>query len=132
MTKDLSKQTATNWTHRLRRTALWFLFALVLLIPKTLSLRKRPGVWDLLRFGVAVLGVFLFAMQGGSAGFYLLGLLLTGSEQVSLPLGRLKPRSSDQTSPLQSVLVPEHSAADDALALIRMTMSVSASRATGP
>ncbi len=76
MTKDPSKQAEGNWTHRLRRTALWFLFALVLLIPKTLSLRKRPGLWNLLRFGVAVLGVFVFAMQGGSAGFYLFGLLL--------------------------------------------------------
>ena len=76
MTKDPSKQAEANWTHRLRRTVLWFLFALVLLIPKTLSLRKRPGVWNLLRFGVAVIGVFLFAMQGGSAGFYLFVLLL--------------------------------------------------------
>jgi len=76
MTKDPSKQAEVNWTHRLRRTALWFLFALVLVIPKTLSLRKRPGLWNLLRFGVAVIGVFLFAMQGGSAGFHLFGLLL--------------------------------------------------------
>lgn len=76
MTTDPSKQTETNWTHRLRRAALWFLFALVLLIPKTLSLRKRPGLWNLLRFGVAVLGVFVFTIQGGSAGFYLFGLLL--------------------------------------------------------
>ena len=76
MTKDTSKQAEANWTHRLRRAALWFLFALVLLIPKTLSLRKRPGLWNLFRFGVAVLGVFVFTIQGGSAGFYLFGLLL--------------------------------------------------------
>ena len=76
MTKDAFKQTEARWSDRLRRTALWVLFALVLFIPKTLNLRKRPGLWNLLRFGVAVIGVFLFAMQGGSAGVYLFGLLL--------------------------------------------------------
>lgn len=76
MTKDSFKQTEARWSHRLRRTALWFLFALVLLIPKTLSLRKRPGVWNLLRFGVAVIGVLLFAAPENSIGFQLFALSL--------------------------------------------------------
>ncbi len=76
MTKDPFKQTEVRWSNRLRRTALWLLFALVLLIPKTLSLRKRPRVWNLLRFGVAVIGVLLFAAPENSIGFQLLALLL--------------------------------------------------------
>lgn len=76
MTKDPFKQTEARWSHRLRRAALWVLFALVLLIPKTLSLRKRPGVWNPLRFGVAVIGVLLFAAPENSIGFQLFALLL--------------------------------------------------------
>ncbi len=76
MAKNSFKQTEVLRSNRLRHTALWILFALVLLIPKTLSLRKRPGVWNLLRFGVAVLGVLLFAAPEASIGFQLFALLL--------------------------------------------------------
>ena len=76
MAKNSFKQTEVRRSNRLRHTALWILFALVLLIPKTLSLRKRPGVWNLLRFGVAVLGVLLFAAPEASIGFQLFALLL--------------------------------------------------------
>ncbi len=76
MANDSFKQTEVRWSNRLRRAALWFLFALVLLIPKTLSLRKRPGLWNLLRFGVAVIGVLLFAAPETSIGFHLFALLL--------------------------------------------------------
>ncbi len=39
---------------RLRRGALWFLFAGVLLIPKTLALRRKPRTWNTLRLIVGM------------------------------------------------------------------------------
>ncbi len=48
-----------GWPPRLRRAALFILFALVLLIPKTLGLRRQPQVWNALRTAVALLGAAL-------------------------------------------------------------------------
>jgi len=39
---------------RVRRGALWFLFAGVLLVPKTLALRRKPRTWNALRLIVGV------------------------------------------------------------------------------
>ena len=61
---------------RLRRAALFVLFSLVLLIPKGLALRRRPRWWNLLRFAVALIGIFLLADQGASTSQLLLGLSL--------------------------------------------------------
>ncbi len=44
---------------RLRRAGLFALFGLVLLIPKTLGLRKRPNLWNGLRVAVALAGGLL-------------------------------------------------------------------------
>jgi hypothetical protein len=44
---------------RLRRGALWFLFASVLLIPKTLALRRKPQTWNALRLVAGLAGATL-------------------------------------------------------------------------
>ena len=44
---------------RLLRGALWLLFAIVLLIPKLLSLRRRPRTWNVLRVVVGLASVSL-------------------------------------------------------------------------
>lgn len=54
-----AEQSATPWHTRLRRAVLFVLFALVLLIPRLLSLRKQRRTWNLVRAGVAVTGLVL-------------------------------------------------------------------------
>jgi hypothetical protein len=44
---------------RVFRGALWLLFAIVLLVPKLLSLRRRPPTWNVLRAVVALASVSL-------------------------------------------------------------------------
>ena len=46
---------------RLRRGAIWLLFSAVLLIPKTLSMRRRPRTWNAMRLALALLGALLIA-----------------------------------------------------------------------
>jgi hypothetical protein len=46
---------------RLRRGALWFLFATVLLVPKTLALRRKPRTWNALRLTVGLAAATLAA-----------------------------------------------------------------------
>ena len=76
MAQERSGQAQANLAQRLRRAALFVLFSLVLLIPKTLALRRRRRWWNLLRFVLALIGTFLLAEQAGSPGQLLLGLLL--------------------------------------------------------
>ena len=53
---------------RLRRAALFVVFAAVLLIPKTLSLRRRGWLWNSLRLVAAIVGAALLTeMKDGSA-----------------------------------------------------------------
>ena len=60
----------TAWLVRLRRAVLFLLFALILLIPKGLRLRRRRGWWNALRLAVALLGAVLVAEgKGGEAGW---------------------------------------------------------------
>jgi hypothetical protein len=47
---------------RLRRGALWVIFALVLLIPKLNRLRRRGRAWNLVRIFVALAGVALLVL----------------------------------------------------------------------
>ena len=76
MADKQSERGEAHWAGRLRQAALLVLFSLVLLIPKTLALRRRPRWWNLLRFAVALIGALLSAEQAGSPGQLLLGLLL--------------------------------------------------------
>ena len=59
--------TGTVWS-RLRRGALWFLFAWILLIPKTLALRRQPHAWNKLRSIVGLVGAALAAVGASSDG----------------------------------------------------------------
>lgn len=54
---------------RLRRAALFFLFSAVLLIPRTLSWRRRRGLWNGLRLAAAAAGAyFAGTAKGGWLG----------------------------------------------------------------
>jgi hypothetical protein len=63
-------------SERLRRAGLFVLFGLVLLIPKTLSLRRRRSLWNVLRLLVGVVGAVLVFDKLGSIESALIGLLL--------------------------------------------------------
>ncbi len=56
MPQDTKPETLDVLT-RLRRGALWLLFAAVLLIPKIMALRRRPRVWNGMRMAAIVLGL---------------------------------------------------------------------------
>ena len=61
---------------RLRRVGLFVLFGLVLLIPKTLGLRRRRNLWNVLRLLAGIVGAVLsFSKTGGPVSFFS-GLLL--------------------------------------------------------
>jgi hypothetical protein len=61
---------------RLRRAALFVLFGLVLLIPKTLSLRRRRDLWNVLRLVAGAVGAVLFFSKLGGWLELLVGLAL--------------------------------------------------------
>ena len=84
---------------RLLRGALWLLFAIVLLVPKLLSLRRRPRTWNILRAIVALLSVGLivgsvaamsFVVFAGTFSIVLAAALLLGAIFV----GPERPRRS--------------------------------------
>ncbi len=91
MAEALTEERHESWTERLRRAALLALFALVLLIPKTLGLRRRPGVWNALRTVVALVGAALVVVPMAPASspmaaviglaLFLLALLATPAKQ---------------------------------------------------
>lgn len=73
---------------RLRRAALFALFTGVLLIPKTLGLRRRPKLWNRLRLLAVGAGVSLVAFSqvfDGSGLSALAGLLLVVLALVARP-----------------------------------------------
>lgn len=64
---------------RLRRAALWVLYAFVLLIPKFLALRRKPRVWLAIRVALGVFGAALvIAPLGRRSGWInaVFGLIL--------------------------------------------------------
>ncbi|MGH9787555.1 MAG: hypothetical protein ACRD4U_02480 [Candidatus Acidiferrales bacterium] len=61
---------------RLRRAGLFILFGLVLLIPKTLGLRRRRDLWNVLRLMAGVVGAVLLFDKLGGLWSALAGLLL--------------------------------------------------------
>jgi hypothetical protein len=78
MGRENSGKQSDSWPKRLRRTALFALFALVLLIPKALGLRRRFRVWNVMRVGVALLGTILVvAPASGASGRWIAVLGLT-------------------------------------------------------
>lgn len=75
---------------RLQRAGLFLLFAAVLLIPKTLGLRRRPGLWIGVRVGAAVAGAGLLwaaSSSGWNWPAVLFGLLLV---LLALLVGRAR------------------------------------------
>ena len=85
------EESAAAWPQRLRRAALLVFFALVLLIPKILGLRRRRRSWNALRLTTALVGAVLvtagkashLGWLGPAAGlvFILLALLLRPAKQ---------------------------------------------------
>jgi hypothetical protein len=55
------KRVSETVAGRLHRGALWFLFAGVLLVPKTLALRRKPRTWNALRLTVSLAAATLAA-----------------------------------------------------------------------
>ncbi len=90
MSDEQGEQPLASWPQRLRRGALFVLFALVLLIPKALDLRRRPRMWNALGFAAAAIGAFFFADKAGSLGSHLFGLLLILSALLARPAKRGK------------------------------------------
>jgi len=79
MAQDQPHRVPGVWLQHVRRAGLYVLFALVLLIPKTLSLRRQPRAWNTLRAVVALLGAGLIVVPLGiSANWFaaVIGLLL--------------------------------------------------------
>lgn len=79
MADDPTKELQSSWGERARDAALWIFFALMLLIPKTLALRRRRWLWNTLRVGLALVGAMLLAAGGRDPTARLspvLGLLL--------------------------------------------------------
>lgn len=84
---DQTHKRRESWPERLQRAGLLALFALVLLIPKTLGLRRRRRVWNALRTAVALLGAALVVVPttpttspvaaGIGLALFLLALLAT-------------------------------------------------------
>jgi hypothetical protein len=71
-----TEATKQSWPQRLKRSALFALFATILLVPKFLGLRRRPLLWNALRFVVALIGAFLIADKTGSLFSLFSGFLL--------------------------------------------------------
>jgi len=74
--EEKGKDADRKWPQRMKRFALFVLFATILLVPKFLGLRRRPLLWNVLRFLAAVIGAFLIADKTGSLPSLLTGFLL--------------------------------------------------------
>jgi hypothetical protein len=60
---DENTKTAPTAAVRLRRGALWLLFAAILMIPRMLGLRRHPRSWNALRVAAGLLGVAIVAVD---------------------------------------------------------------------
>lgn len=76
MAQEQNEQARVSWPQRLRRAALFLLFATILLVPKFLALRRRRRLWNALRVVLAVFGAFLFADKAASVAGTFFGLFL--------------------------------------------------------
>lgn len=106
MAEEKHTQERVLWQVRLRRAALFLLFAAVLMIPKTLALRQRRSLWNGLRFLVAVTGALLVgaAQRPQISGWVpLLGLLLIVSALLAQPVR--KTRTVDEQGRALGALV---------------------------
>jgi hypothetical protein len=72
---------------RLRDAVVAALFALVLLLPKLLRLRRKPGTWLLFRvvLGISGAGLVIFPLSSGNSWFIAIGGLVMFAAAVLLP-----------------------------------------------
>ncbi len=94
MAEESKSSVRPSPTEKLRRVALLALFASVLLIPKTLALRRQRRVWNILRGAAAVVGALLVVVPMGLWSSWLAavaGLLLF---VTALLIGPLDPEKS--------------------------------------
>lgn len=59
---------------KLRRAALRLLFAMVLLIPKTLALRRKPRVWMAMRIALGIIGAMMVMAPLGRTSSWFTGV----------------------------------------------------------
>lgn len=89
MAQDQPHRVPGVWLQHVRRAGLYVLFALVLLIPKTLSLRRQPRAWNALRAVVALLGAGLIVVPLGISANWVaavIGLFLFVAALLTPPL----------------------------------------------
>jgi len=107
MAQDQTIERPGVWPQQVRRAALYVLFALVLLIPKTLSLRHQPRAWNALRAVVAILGAALIVVPVGiSANWFaaVIGLFLFVAALLAPPT-RPEPLVDDHARELGALVV---------------------------
>jgi hypothetical protein len=74
--RDSETSAAGRAADRLRRGALWLIFALVLLIPKLNRLRRRPRLWNFVRVLTVFAGAAILVL-GGARGYYVSAVVLS-------------------------------------------------------
>ena len=94
MAEKHTEERRAGWPQRLRRAALFVLFALVLLIPKTLGLRRQPQVWNALRTAVALLGAALVVVPMAFASSWVAAMIGLALFLLALLAAPAKPKKS--------------------------------------
>ena len=98
-TTDSSSSVLGAAATRLRRGALWVIFALVLLIPKAIRLRRRRRAWNIIRVLAAFVGAGMLVL--GAARGYDATPIVAGA--ILLALGLLVRAARTERSTASSV-----------------------------
>jgi hypothetical protein len=75
MPEEVSVSKSESNIAKLRRAVVWLLFALVLLIPKTLALRRKRHVWMAMRIALAILGAMMVMAPLGRTSSWITGVV---------------------------------------------------------
>lgn len=93
MPEEVSVKSDSSVT-KLRRAALRALFALVLLIPKTLALRRQPRVWMAMRIALGIIGAMMVMAPLGRISSWIVGVLGLGLFVVAALAGASRADNS--------------------------------------
>ncbi len=75
MSEEVAVAKSESSFAKLRRGALWLLFGLALLIPKTLALRRQRRVWMAMRIALGILGAMMVIAPLGRTSSWITGVL---------------------------------------------------------